>query len=82
MMKVFSGSSREEFKEWNEKLVNHFSVTYDKSRLFFKNLMKYLNTERIMADTDQINKLNVHESTIPIGPEDLIYMGEDLYFIQ
>ena len=83
-LSVFSGNDKEKFKEWNEKLINQFSVIYNNSRQFFKKLMKRLNTERKVLSEDtismEINSRDDEEGNL-IDEQDLEYMIEDLYFI-
>ena len=43
---TFTGNKREAFKEWNENLLNQFSVIYQGPRGFFKRVIKELDTIR------------------------------------
>ena len=56
-LKTFSGVKREEFKEWNDKLIKSFSVIYAGSRDLFQWLNMRLNTLRKQETHESIKKL-------------------------
>ena len=78
---IFSGK-REEFKEWNDKLINQFSCLYDRSREFFLKLTKQMNQCRQHPDDLEVGEC------YPTDPDELIAwteafprFEEDLYCI-
>ena len=80
MLTVYSGQKGEKqnFKEWSDKVINQFSVTYPVSRKIFKEMRQKINETRKAMTNQEIEQMI--QSSCP-GFSEFDEMKEDMYYI-